>query len=108
MLFREVVIMTKRRGQNDEHSPAADKGARKRKARAPVPVIVRLHADIAANYQHPLAKLSPATRDAQRQQLIASILARLASGPIQDPEWIAKMTEARPAAEEIDDSPRSE
>lgn len=100
--------MTERRGQKEEHSPAANKVARKRKPRAPVPVIVRLLADIKANEQHPLAKLPPATRDAQRQQLIASILARLASGPIQVPEQIAKMNDAWPAAEEIDDSSRSE
>jgi hypothetical protein len=100
--------MTKRRGQKNGNSPATNGVPRKRKSRAPASLIIRLHSDIEANERHPLANLTPAIRDAQRQQLIASILARLASGPIQDSVATAKMTATPPAADEIESPSRSE
>lgn len=62
-----------------------DKGAPKRRcARAPHPVIVRIRTDMEPNTHHPLAALAPEKRAEQRQCLIAAILARLASGVSSD------------------------
>jgi hypothetical protein len=56
-------------------------GEPKRRVRAPKPVILRLRTDLAENKEHPLAKLDPQQREAERQQLFAMILARLSNGP---------------------------
>lgn len=81
--------------------PTKDKGepAKRRRTRAPQPVILRLCTDLADNEDHPLARLDPAVRNEQRQRLIASILARLASGPSSLPAAIGTMTEADPGTE---------
>lgn len=57
---------------------------KRRRMRAPPLVILRLQSDLAANDRHPLAQLDPETRNERRQQLIASILARIANGPVQN------------------------
>ncbi len=52
----------------------------KPRTRAPAPVILRLRQDLAPNDSHPLSGIDPERRNAERLQLIASILARLANG----------------------------
>lgn len=53
---------------------------RKARTRAATPVILRLRQDLAPNNAHPLAGIDPERRNAERLQLIAAILARLANG----------------------------
>lgn len=81
--------------------PINDKGkpAKRRRTRAPQPVILRLCTDLVVNEDHPLARLDPAVRNEQRQRLIASILARLASGRSSLPSAIDTMTEAESSTE---------
>ena len=67
---------------------------RKARTRAPAPVILRLRQDLAPNENHPLAGVDPERRNADRQQLIASILARLANGPSLNTGKVDTMTEA--------------
>lgn len=66
----------------------------RRRTRTPTGVILRLHTDLAANGSHPLANLDPSTRNSQRQQLIALILARLAGGSISEKRPVDTMEEA--------------
>ena len=73
---------------------------RKARTRAPVPVILRLRQDLAPNDHHPLAGVDPERRNADRQQLIASILARLANGPSLNSSGVGTMIEAERTAEE--------
>jgi len=54
---------------------------RESRRRAPVPVILRLQTDLEPNVNHPLAALDSVLRTERREQLIGSILARLATGP---------------------------
>ena len=68
---------------------------RRRRSRAPVPVILRLHSDLKANDSHPLANLDPVVRSEQREKLIASILARLANGRSAVPPALDTMQEER-------------
>jgi hypothetical protein len=67
---------------------------RKARTRAPAPVILRLRQDLAPNDSHPLFGINPERRNADRQQLIASILARLASGQSSDSGKVDTMAEA--------------
>lgn len=67
---------------------------RKARTRAPSPVILRLRQDLAPNDSHPLFGIDPKQRNADRQQLIASILARLASGQSSDSCKVDTMREA--------------
>lgn len=68
---------------------------RKARTRAPAPVILRLRQDLAPNDHHPLSGVDPERRNADRQQLIASILARLASGPTSNTDKVDTMSEAK-------------
>ncbi|MFO1003806.1 MAG: hypothetical protein U0936_26040 [Planctomycetaceae bacterium] len=54
--------------------------------RLPAPVLLRLRPDLAPNANHPLANVDPVRRGKERERIIASILARLASGPPTTPE----------------------
>lgn len=81
---------------------------RRRACRAPAPVILRLRSDLEPNEQHPLAKLDSTVRDAQRQRLIASILARLANGPIQESNATVTMRVDPHAARDADESSQAE
>lgn len=65
----------------------------RRRTRAPTEVIVRLHTDLAVNQNHPLANVDSNARNAERQRLIASILARLASGQSAQTHTTDTMTE---------------
>ena len=67
---------------------------RKARTRAPAPVILRLRQDLAPNDHHPLSGVDPERRNADRQQLIASILARLASGQSSKSGTVDTMTDA--------------
>ena len=66
----------------------------RRRTRTPTGVILRLHTDLAANANHPLAKVDPSTRNGERQKLIASILARLAGGSISEKQPVDTMNKA--------------
>jgi hypothetical protein len=66
----------------------------RRRTRTPTGVILRLHTDLAANANHPLANVDPSTRNRERQQLIASILARLAGGTISETRPVDTMNES--------------
>jgi hypothetical protein len=57
-------------------------------------VILRLRQDLAPNDNHPLFGIDPESRTAARQQLIASILARLANGQSATSGKVDTMTEA--------------
>jgi hypothetical protein len=83
-------------------------GKRRRTCRAPVPVILRLRADLEANEHHPLAGLDPVVRDAERQRLMASILARLANGPIRTTQSAVTMVDESAQATSTDDSSKAE
>lgn len=61
-------------------NPKPNKSGAKVRVRAPVPVILRLRQDLEPNDAHPLAGIDPERRNAERLQLIAAILARLANG----------------------------
>lgn len=87
----------------DDGSPA-----KRRRSRAPLPVILRLCTDLPANDNHPLARLDPAQRAEQRQRLIASILARLASGPSSIPMGVDTMRESRTDADGDKDTNEAE
>jgi hypothetical protein len=65
----------------------------RRRTRAPTEVIVRLHTDLAANENHPLANVDSNARNSERQRLIAAILARLASGLSAQTHQTDTMTE---------------
>jgi hypothetical protein len=62
----------------------APKNGHVRRTRAPKAVILRLHQELEPNENHPLHALGPVRRAEARQQLLATILTRLASGPVKD------------------------
>jgi hypothetical protein len=64
--------------------------------------------NLEANSQHPLANLDPAVRDVQRQHLIASILARLANGPIHNPQSDVTIKNSLAPEQALDDTPNLE
>lgn len=66
--------------ENNDANESVSAPKRRRRSRAPFPVILSLRTDLKANDRHPLADLEPATRGEQRERLMASILARLANG----------------------------
>ena len=66
----------------------------RRRTRTPTGVILRLHTDLAANANHPLANIDSQTRSCERQRLIASILARLAGGSISETRPVDTMKKA--------------
>ena len=47
----------------------------------PLPSVIRMHADLQPNVNHPLVALASGPRNEQRQHVLGSILARLAVGP---------------------------
>lgn len=75
---------------HDESGASSDKVGRRR-CRAPLPVILTLRTDLQPNHQHPLAGLDPGVRGQQREQLISSILARLAAGRSTMPMSIGRI-----------------
>ena len=66
----------------------------KPRTRAPAPVILRLRQDLKPNDRHPLSGIDPERRNAERVQLIASVLARLANGPSAEESKTDTMAEA--------------
>jgi hypothetical protein len=66
----------------------------KPRTRAPAPVILRLRQDLKPNEHHPLSGIDPERRNAERVQLIASVLARLANGQSAEADKVGTMTEA--------------
>lgn len=66
----------------------------KPRTRTPIPVILRLRQDLKTNENHPLSGINPERRNAERVQLIASVLARLANGQSAEAVKVGTMTEA--------------
>jgi len=95
--------MSARTTVTDDGSPA-----KRRRSRAPQPVILRLCTDLPANDDHPLARLDPMQRAEGRQRLIASILARLASGPSSISVGIDTMTDSGSGADRKKDTNEAE
>lgn len=85
--------MSKRPQKNGSDSAASGNGKRRRNLRAPKAVTIRLCTCLDPNDRHPLAELDPTVREAERQKLLASILARMASGPIQSSHQTDKIEE---------------
>lgn len=81
------------RESNDAHdeSGASSDKVRRRRCRAPLPVILSLRTDLQPNHHHPLAGLAPDVRGQQREELISSILARLAAGRSTSPISIGRI-----------------
>jgi hypothetical protein len=74
-----------RRDTNRDSATTSENGRSKRRCRtAPAPTIIRLHQDLEPNENHPLFGVDPVRREAERQQLFATILARLANGPAKE------------------------
>jgi len=76
--------MSKRPKKNGSHSAASGNGKRRQNLRAPQIVKLHLSSELQPNDRHPLAKLDPIVREAERQKLLAAILARIANGPIHE------------------------
>lgn len=76
--------MAERSRKPDKPSETASTSRRQSRRRAPKAVILRLHADLEPNENHPLYSLTPERREESRQQLFAAILARLASGAVNN------------------------
>lgn len=74
----------------------APKNGHVRRTRSPRAVILRLHQELEPNENHPLFALGPDRRAEARQQLLATILARLASGPVKDEEEKSTMQNIDP------------
>ena len=70
-----------------------EQSMRRKRTRAPAPVILKLHQDLEANESHPLAKMDARRRGIDRQHLIATILARIADGGSRDGEDADTMQE---------------
>lgn len=70
---------------------------RRASMRAPTPVILRLRQDLEPNEYHPLSGIDPEQRNSDRQQLIASILARLANGQSRNYSQLDTMLKATSA-----------
>lgn len=74
-----------KRDTNRDSATTSKNGRSQRRCRtAPTPTIIRLHQDLEPNEHHPLFGVDPVRREAERQQLFATILARLANGPAKD------------------------
>ena len=84
----------------DSAMPAANESSRRGRQAAPSPTIIRLHQDLEPNENHPLNGIDPARREEQRQQLFASILARLANGPSIETSKPATMKDTEPTEDE--------
>ncbi len=78
--------MSKQPKENGSQRAASGNGKRRQNRRAPKAVTLRLCTCLEPNALHPLSALDPKIREAERQRLLASILARLANGPIQSPQ----------------------
>ncbi len=78
--------MAERSQKHGKSSGMAPKNGHVRRTRAPKAVILRLHQELEPNENHPLLALGPDRRAEARQQLLATILARLASGPGKNDE----------------------
>ena len=96
-----------------EANDASSSGQRKpdkalrRRTRTPLSFVLQLHSDPEPNRQHPLAGLDPEVRGQQREQLISSILARLATGRSSLPATISRM-DVEPKVADSETSPEAE
>ena len=90
----------KRDTNRDSASTSANGRSQRRCRTAPVPTIIRLHQDLEPNENHPLFGVDPVRREAERQQLFATILARLANGPAKN--------DAKPSTMEDEDTSESD
>jgi len=79
----------------------ATPGLRKRKRRqaVPAPATISLRQDLKPNEYHPLSRVNEGLRDKQRQQVFATILARIAAGP----SMLAKVPDSQDAGDTADD-----
>lgn len=100
--------MSKGKRPPDRHSSNRTARPRRQRQSAPSHVLLQLNMDLNENTQHPLASLDPVIREAQRHQLIASILARIANGPIHNPQSEVTISESLASEQAVDDTPKLE